>query len=160
VEFKAEGTAVAQRVVVLLVDDLDGGQADETVSFALDGEAYEIDLGAANAARLRDRLARFMAAARQAGNDRSAPGAASAPSAPRPSIGREQNQAIRKWARNRGILVSDRGRIPVHILEAYNTRVTERPHIAWSNGRRYAANPRSLGHPPKFSDIVERSWSG
>jgi hypothetical protein len=159
VKFKAEGTAVAQRVVVLLVDDLDGGQADETVSFALDGEAYEIDLGAANAARLRDRLARFTAAARQAGNDRSTPGAASAPTAPRPSIGREQNQAIRKWARNRGILVSDRGRIPVHILEAYNARVTERPHLAWSNGRPYVANPRRLGHP-KVGDIGGRSWSG
>jgi hypothetical protein len=146
-------------VVVSLVDDLDGGQADETVSFALDGQAYEIDLGAANAARLRDRLARYTAAARRAESDRPTPGPVAAPAAPRPSVGREQNQAIRKWARNRGILVSDRGRIPVHILEAYNARPTERPHLAWGNGRRYVPNPRSLGHP-RVGDVVGRSWSG
>jgi hypothetical protein len=146
-------------VVVLLVDDLDGGEADETVSFALDGKAYEIDLGAANAARLRDRLARYAAAARRAESDRPPPSPAAPPPAPRRSIDREQNQAIRAWARSRGIIVSDRGRIPVHILEAYNARVTERPHLAWSNGRPYVANPRRLGHP-KVGDIGGRSWSG
>jgi hypothetical protein len=134
-------------VVVLLVDDLDGGEADETVSFALDGTAYEIDLRAANAACLRDRLARYTAAARRAGSNWPTPDPGSSRTTSRPSVDREQNQAIREWARSRGISVSDRGRIPTHILAAYNTRITERPHIARGNGRRYVAHLRSVSTP-------------
>ena len=51
-----ESTSVAKRTVVVLEDDLDGGPADETVTFALDGVSYEIDLSSSNAGRLRESL--------------------------------------------------------------------------------------------------------
>jgi hypothetical protein len=111
--------AVAQIREIRLVDDLDGEVADETVEFGVDGKNYEIDLSTANAKKLRDALAEFVAAARRAGGRRRGGGAPAA--APRrPSIDREQNQAIREWARKRGMKVSDRGRIPAEVLEAYH----------------------------------------
>ena len=112
---------MAQIREVRLIDDLDGEAADETVEFGLDGKAFEIDLSKGNAGRLRDALAEFVAAARKAGGGRrrsAAPAAATPPR--RPSIDREQNQAIRDWARKRGMKVSDRGRIPAEVLEAYH----------------------------------------
>jgi Lsr2 len=110
---------VAQIRDIRLVDDLDGEVADETVEFGVDGKNYEIDLSTANAKKLRDALAEFVASARRAGGRRRGGGAPAA--APRrPSIDREQNQAIREWARKRGMKVSDRGRIPAEVLEAYH----------------------------------------
>ena len=110
---------MAQIREIRLVDDLDGEVADETVEFGVDGKNYEIDLSTANAKKLRDALAEFVAAARRAGGRRRGGGAPAA--APRmPSIDREQNQAIREWARKRGMKVSDRGRIPAEVLEAYH----------------------------------------
>src|SRR5260370_25595837 len=61
-----KGVGVAQKVQVLLVDDLDGGEADETVAFALDGAAYEIDLSRKNADSLQDAVSKYVAAARKA----------------------------------------------------------------------------------------------
>ena len=58
---------MAQKVQVLLVDDLDGGEASETVTFALDGSNYEIDLSGKNASELRDAFAKYVGAARKAG---------------------------------------------------------------------------------------------
>jgi hypothetical protein len=111
---------VAQIREVRLIDDLDGEVADETVEFGLDGKSFEIDLSKGNAGRLRDALAEYVAAARKSGGARrrSAPAAATPPR--RPTIDREQNQAIRDWARKRGMKVSDRGRIPAEVLEAYH----------------------------------------
>jgi hypothetical protein len=119
VRSSVEVAAVAQIREVRLIDDLDGEAADETVEFGLDGKFFEIDLSEGNAGRLRDALAEFVAAARKSGGGRrrSAP-AGAAPR--RPSIDREQNQAIRDWARKRGMKVSDRGRIPAEVLEAYH----------------------------------------
>jgi hypothetical protein len=110
---------MAQIREVRLIDDLDGKVADETIEFGIDGKNYEIDLSKANAGKLRDALASFVAAARRSGGRRSRSGA-SAGQARRPSIDREQNQAIREWARKRGMKVSDRGRIPAEVLEAYH----------------------------------------
>ncbi len=110
---------MAQIREIRLVDDLDGEVADETVEFGVDGKNYEIDLSTANAKKLRDALAEFVAAARRAGGRRRGGGAPAA-AARRPSIDREQNQAIREWARKRGMKVSDRGRIPAEVLEAYH----------------------------------------
>lgn len=112
---------MAQKIQVLLVDDLDGGDATETVAFSLDGAAYEIDLSEANANRLRDALAPFVGHARRSGRGPGRP----APAATRPVRGaarsdREQTQAIREWARNNGHQISERGRIPASIVEAYN----------------------------------------
>ncbi len=114
---------MAQIREVRLIDDLDGKAADETVEFGLDGKAFEIDLSEGNAGRLRDALAEFVGAARKSGGARRRSGAtATATATPprRPSIDREQNQAIRDWARKRGMKVSDRGRIPAEVLEAYH----------------------------------------
>jgi hypothetical protein len=115
---------VAQKVTVSLIDDLDGDKADETVEFGLDGKSYEIDLSSENASRLRDALAEFVSAARRPGGRRRSGGgggaAAAAGSARRASVDREQNQAIRDWARKRGMKVSDRGRIPADVLDAYH----------------------------------------
>jgi hypothetical protein len=113
---------VAQKVTVSLIDDLDGDKADETVEFGLDGKSYEIDLSSGNADKLRDALASYVAAARRPGGRRRSGGGgpAAAATARRPSVDREQNQAIRDWARKRGMKVSDRGRIPADVLEAYH----------------------------------------
>ncbi|MCW2718956.1 Lsr2 family protein [Pseudonocardia sp.] len=111
---------MAQIREIRLVDDLDGEEADETVEFGIDGKNYEIDLSKDNAGKLRDVLAEFVGSARRAGGRaRRSSGAVAAP-ARRPSVDREQNQAIRDWARKRGMKVSDRGRIPAEVLEAYH----------------------------------------
>ena len=110
---------MAQIREVRLVDDIDGEAADETVEFGIDGKNYEIDLSKENAGRLRDALAEYVAAARKSGGGRRRSAAAATP-ARRPAIDREQNQAIRDWARKRGMKVSDRGRIPAEVLEAYH----------------------------------------
>jgi hypothetical protein len=120
----AEGAAVAQIHEVRLVDDLDGESADETIEFGIDGKSYEIDLSEKNAARLRDALAEFVGSARRAsGGGRRRSAAPSAPSASPPrrsAVDREQNQAVREWARRQGMKVSDRGRIPTEVTEAYH----------------------------------------
>lgn len=116
---------MAQRTIVELIDDLDGGEAGETVEFGVDGVAYEIDLSSNNAEKLRDSLAGYVAHARRAGGRRKA---AARPSGRggggggggRATVDREQNAAIREWARKRGMSVSDRGRIPSEVLEAYH----------------------------------------
>ena len=116
---------MAQIREIRLVDDLDGDTADETVEFGIDGKNYEIDLSKDNAGKLRDALADFVAAARRSGGRRRAGGGSGSGGAGtgpkgRASVDREQNQAIRDWARKRGMKVSDRGRIPAEVLEAYH----------------------------------------
>jgi hypothetical protein len=114
---------MAQQVTVSLVDDLSGSRADETVAFGLDGKFYEIDLSSSNAEKLRDVLAQFVGAARKAGRaGRSAArsDAGVAVSVRPASVDREQSQAIREWARKRGMKVSDRGRIPSEVTDAYH----------------------------------------
>jgi nucleoid-associated protein Lsr2 len=110
---------MAQKVMVSLVDDLDGGSADETVAFGLDGKAYEIDLSSANAGKLRDSLAEFVATARKSGGasrGRRASGTGSLRATSDPERGR----AIRDWARGQGMEVSTRGRIAAEVVEAYH----------------------------------------
>lgn len=114
---------MAQKVQVLLVDDLDGGDASETVGFSLDGASYEIDLSKKNADQLRDAFAKYVGAARKAG--RSGGGSAARTSGGRSrgsgtSMDRDQAAAIRSWAKKQGLKVSDRGRIPASIIEQYN----------------------------------------
>jgi hypothetical protein len=115
---------MAQKHIVQLIDDLDQGEADETVSFALDGTNYEIDLSGKNASRLRDALAEFVANARRAprsGPARSGSSRSVGSARRRPARqDREQTQAIRDWARRNGYKVGDKGRIPGDILDAYN----------------------------------------
>jgi hypothetical protein len=114
---------MAQQVTVSLVDDLDGTSAEETVEFGLDGVSYQIDLSDGNASRLRDALVEYVDHARRAGGRKRSPGRPAAGRPPRPaSADREQNQAIREWARKQGMKVSDRGRIPAEVLDAYHQK--------------------------------------
>jgi nucleoid-associated protein Lsr2 len=107
---------VAQKTVVTLVDDLDGGEADETVSFGLDGSTYEIDLSSANAGKLRDALATYVGSARRSGRASGA-GGGRGRSARRSS---NNSAAIRAWAREQGLNVNERGRIPGDIVTQYD----------------------------------------
>ena len=117
---------MAQKTVVSLVDDLEGTEADETVEMALDGVTYEIDLSAENAETLRDVFAPYIAAARRTGGRRS-PGrprssSASSSSSGVATRGREALKQIRDWAKSNGWTVSDRGRLPNDVVEAYDNR--------------------------------------
>ena len=105
---------MAQRTILELVDDLDGGKADETVTFALDGVEFEIDLSADNAARLRDELAEFVGHARRVGGrkQRSAGAPKAAAAATTNGNGKPDTQAVREWARSQGEQVAERGRVP------------------------------------------------
>jgi hypothetical protein len=103
---------MAQKVTVALEDDLDGGPADETVRFGLDGAEYEIDLSRKNATAFRRQLAPFTEHARKAGRaQRRRPG--------RTASSRERSGDIRAWAKDQGIAVSDRGRISASLAEQY-----------------------------------------
>ncbi len=107
---------MAQRVHVVLEDDLDGASADETVTFGLDGVTYEIDLSAKNAAKLRDQLAPYVGVARRAQSRRQG----------RPTKSGRRGGAgtsaaeIRDWARANGYQVSERGRVSAEIRSAYD----------------------------------------
>ena len=102
---------MAQKVQVVLIDDIDGGPADETITFAVDGTSYVIDLSTANAARLRNAMAPFVGHARKA---------AGRSGARRPrSAGAGKSAEIRAWARERGLAVNERGRIPADLVAKF-----------------------------------------
>lgn len=103
---------MAKRTITVLQDDLDGSDATETVSFAVDGVSYEIDLNDDNAARLRDDLAVWTAHATRVGGRRRTGSSAA-------SGAKEDLDAIRSWARSNGHEVADRGRISAKVKEAY-----------------------------------------
>ncbi|MFJ6568599.1 Lsr2 family protein [Streptomyces sp. NPDC091292] len=108
---------MAQKVQVLLVDDLDGGEADETVTFALDGKSFEIDLTTANADKLRGLLEPYVKSGRRTGG-RAAGGRGKARAAAAAGGGQDTAQ-IRAWAKDNGFDVNDRGRVPANIRQAY-----------------------------------------
>lgn len=111
---------VAQKVQVILVDDLDGGGADETVSFSLDGVSYEIDLTTDNATQLREAFAPWVGHARKVGRPASRQTRRSSPSGRSSSSGSGASPtAMREWARENGFNVNDRGRISAEVREAY-----------------------------------------
>lgn len=104
---------MAKKTVVILSDDLDGSEANETINFALDNTEFEIDLNESNAAELRQALERFSAVARKASSGRGRP-------AGRKSSGASvDTKAVRLWALDNGFQVNTRGRIQQDILEKY-----------------------------------------
>lgn len=135
---------MAQKTIVTLIDDLTGEEAEDisTVEFALEGVTYEIDLADDNAAKLRDNLARYVAAARKtsarrpsargagrsagrgAGNGNGSGGVA------RSGYNRDTLRAIREWAKQNGHSVNERGRLPLTVLNAW-----EANHQAVKNGK-------------------------
>ncbi|MFC9254637.1 histone-like nucleoid-structuring protein Lsr2 [Amycolatopsis thailandensis] len=113
---------MAQKVSVQIVDDIDGGEATQTVPFALDGIAYEIDLSDANAEALRDELERYVGASRRVGGRKvkvaTGQSTVAANGAAKPAD-RERNQQVRAWASANGYTIAERGRIPNEVYEAY-----------------------------------------
>ena len=105
---------MAKRVQVVLEGDIDGSPAAETLSFGLDGVTYEIDLSAANAAALRDQLAKWIGAAQRTGGRRATGRRAAAPSR------RTDVSAVRAWARANGHQINERGRVPAAVQAAYD----------------------------------------
>ena len=103
---------MAQKIEVLFIDDLDGGEAEGTVRFGLDGADYEIDLSAKNAAALRKALARYVDSARRATAGSRRPGRPGR----RAGDGPSDSTAVRVWARSQGIEVKDRGRVPAGVV--------------------------------------------
>jgi hypothetical protein len=102
---------MAQKVNIVLVDDIDESEAAETVTFGLDGTNYEIDLNKKNAAALRDALAPYVGHARKLGGRRGGRRTSSA--------GGPTAREIREWARENGWDVPDRGRVAAEVREAY-----------------------------------------
>ena len=112
---------MAKQVITLLTDDLDGGEAERTVEFGLDGVNYTIDLSEKNAGKLRKVLDPYLEKAVRVGRGTATGRIASRGSAAQPSrSSRDQNQAIREWAKKNGHEVSDRGRIPTGVVEAFH----------------------------------------
>ena len=106
---------MAQRIQTLLIDDLDGGEAADTVRFGLDGTEYEIDLSATHSDELRNALEQYLAHARRTrGTARSA-------ALSRAGSAAVDTAKVREWAKGQGIEVKDRGRVPAHVVEQYKT---------------------------------------
>ena len=110
---------MAQKVTVALEEDLDVGPADETVRFEFDGTECEIDLSAKNARAFRKQLTPFIEHARKAGQG-------PARRAARTTASRQHSGDIRAWAKDHGIAVSERGRIPTRVVEQYQAAATGR----------------------------------
>ncbi len=106
---------MAQKIQVLLIDDLDGGEAEGTVRFGLDGVEYEIDLSAEHAGALRRALAPFVGAARRS----PAAGRRPARGGRRAGAGGLDTTEVREWARAQGIEVKDRGRVPAGVVTRF-----------------------------------------
>lgn len=103
---------MAQKVNIILVDDIDGSEAAETVSFALDGTSYEIDLSQANAAALREAVSGYVGHARKVSGGSRRTGSRRSRSS--------SSKDVREWARSQGYDVSDRGRVAANIQQAYD----------------------------------------
>ena len=104
---------MAQKVTIILEDDLTGGPPKQTVRFAFDGTGYEIDLNAKNAAAFGKQLAPYIEHARRAGR-------AQPHRSGRATAGRQRSGDIRAWAKEHSLAVSERGRIPASVLEQYH----------------------------------------
>jgi hypothetical protein len=107
---------MARQVITTLIDDLDGKKADRTVEFSLDGTNYTIDLSDANAGKLRKALDPFINAGTRVGRGSPRP---RVPGGGRTATSRDENKAIREWALANGHQISERGRIPAGVSDAY-----------------------------------------
>ena len=110
---------MAARTIVTLEDDLDGSPAEETLRFGLGPAVYEIDLSAANAGRFRAQLAPFIEHARKPGRDQRSQGG-------RSPATRRSSSEVRTWAKEHGIQISERGRIPASVAGQYEAAASGR----------------------------------
>jgi nucleoid-associated protein Lsr2 len=116
---RLEWRSVAKQVITKLVDDLDGGEADRTIEFSLDGVNYTIDLSERNAGKLRKALDPYLEAGTRIGRSYVSGRSSRATPSTAHTSDRQRNQAIREWAAENGHEVSERGRIPSTVVEAY-----------------------------------------
>lgn len=112
---------MAKQVITVLTDDVDGGDADRTLEFGFEGVNYTIDLSEKNVGKLRKALDPFLAAATRVGRTGGI-GRTTVRTAAPTRANRDQNQAIREWAVKNGYEVSERGRIPSSIVEAFHAK--------------------------------------
>ena len=120
---------MAQRQVSVFIDDVTGDELEggETVNFALDGVEYQIDLSEQHADELRKAFAPYVLKGRRTGGRYARAGAsagkprrsADSPSSATSGGSKRDTQAIREWAQANGHKVSDRGRIPASVVDAY-----------------------------------------
>jgi len=110
---------MARQVITTLIDDLDGKKADRTVEFSLDGINYTIDLSEANAGKLRKALDPYIAAGTRLGRAATGRIPARRTAAGRTATSRDENRMIREWAQANGHQISERGRIPQSVADAY-----------------------------------------
>ena len=110
---------MAQKVQIVLEDDIDGGEASQTVTFALDGTSYEIDLNDENAEKLRAAIAPFVGHGRKVTGGGSARRARRSGGGGSSSTGGASAKEIREWAHANGHAVPERGRIPANVREAF-----------------------------------------
>ncbi len=113
---------MVQKVITKFVDDLDGSDASGTVEFGLDGRHYEIDLSEENAAKLRDVFAPYVGAGSKVARGGVVVGGRAARGRGGATADREQNKAIREWAKKAGKEISDRGRIPQEIVDEFHAK--------------------------------------
>lgn len=104
---------MAKKVFTHILDDIDGSEDAESLTFSYGSKSYEIDLSAANKKKLEDALAPFIEAGRSNGGGRSNSGSSRAKS-------RSDLAAVRAWAKDNGHDVSERGRVPASVLDAYD----------------------------------------
>jgi Lsr2 len=109
---------MAQKIQTLFIDDIDGGEAEGTVRFALDGAEYEIDLSAKHNEELRAALGTYVTHARKVGGASRRPAGRSGR---KPSSA--DTVAVRAWARENGFDIKDRGRVPADLVAKYQAAV-------------------------------------
>lgn len=107
---------MTQRIQTLFIDDLDGSEAAGTIRFGLDGTQYEIDLSIAHSGELRNALEQYIRHARRTGTPRRAPRSQRENSA-------VDTAKVREWAKEQGIEIKDRGRVPAAVVEKYQATV-------------------------------------
>ena len=149
---------MAQKVQVLFVDDVDGSDAAETVSFGLDGVQYEIDVSDPHAQALRESLAPWLGHARRTGG-RASRSAAKARPAP-PAAEKEDLSAMRDWARENGFQVSDRGRLSREVHDAWDLRNTPVAPAPAPVEAKPAAKAKSSPAAKKRAAKIEAAFSG
>jgi hypothetical protein len=118
VESRKGGNPVAQKIQTLFIDDIDGGAAEGTVRFALDGTEYEIDLNSKHTEELRSALGRYVSHARKVGGGARRGGRAAGRGG-RGAGPTLNTTEIRNWARAQGIEIKDRGRVPAEVVAKY-----------------------------------------
>ena len=109
---------MAQKIQTLFIDDIDGGAAEGTVRFALDGTEYEIDLNAKHSEELRSAIGKYVTHARKVGGGARRAGR-TAGRAGRGAGSALNTTEIRNWAREQGYDIKDRGRVPADLVAKY-----------------------------------------